>query len=220
MQIAIGYCRVSTKEQGKSGLGLEAQQFMIREFAEKEGYLLADMFIEIESGKKDDRPVLMEALKVCKRRKALLLIAHLDRLARRVSFIARLIESRVTFKVVSHPQASKPMLQMMSVFYEMQLDYISERTREGLFAAKLKGIELGNFGHILARYNRMRADCFAQIMRPVIKCMQSGGITTIKGISDELNRMKVPTYQNDNSRWHETTVKRLLIRMGDYKRTT
>ena len=213
MQKAVAYYRVSTKDQGESGLGLDAQKLLVEDFAETKGYQLIKEFIEIESGKKNDRPELLRALRICKRNKAALLLSKLDRLGRNLAFIANLIEAKVDFIVVTLPHANKPTLQMMAVFAELEGDMISERTKAGLHAAKLRGIELGRNGHVLARLNRIKAKRFARGMTPAIEAIKLKGIKTIQGICDELNRLNVPTYRNDGSKWHRRTVRMLVIRI-------
>jgi DNA invertase Pin-like site-specific DNA recombinase len=220
MQKAIAYYRVSTKEQGKSHLGLDAQKILVEDFAETEGYQLIKEFIEIESGRKNDRPELLLALRVCKRNKAVLLLSKLDRLGRKLALIAKLIEAKVDFKVVAIPHANKTMLQMMAVFAELEGDMIGQRTKEALQAAKMRGIELGLNGHALAKINRIKAKRFARDMTPAIETIKLKGIKTIQGICDELNRSNVPTYRNDGSKWHRRTVRMLLIRIDHERQKT
>jgi DNA invertase Pin-like site-specific DNA recombinase len=213
MQKAIAYYRVSTKRQGKSGLGLEAQKMLVEEFVEIGNYELIREFIDIESGRKNDRPELLKALRICKRNKAVLLVAKLDRLGRNNAFLASLIETKVDFKAVEFPHANKPMLQLMAVFAELERDMISDRTKAGLQAAKQRGIVLGHNGHVLARLNRIRAKRFARGMAPKIDAIKETGIKTVQGICNELNRQQVPTYSNDGSKWHPRTVRMVIIRI-------
>jgi DNA invertase Pin-like site-specific DNA recombinase len=105
---------------------------------------------EIESGKKSDRPELLTALAACKRHKATLIIAKLDRLARNVAFIANLMESGVEFVAVDNPHASKLMLHLLAAFAEHEREQISSRTKVALAAAKARGVKLGKHGHILS----------------------------------------------------------------------
>ncbi len=213
MNNAYAYYRESTPGQEKSGLGLEAQKVLIEDFAEHEGYTLKDSFTEIKSGKRHDRALLKEAIRVCKRNKATLLIAYVDRLARSLWMIMTLIEAKVKFKIVTQPHAPKVVLQLLAVVAEEQADNISEKTKIALQAAKAKGIVLGHFGHVLARYHRIKAKRFAREMTPVIEQLQAQGFKSQSALADELNHMKIATYRNDGSKWHRTTVRRLIIRI-------
>ena len=131
-------------------------------------------FTEIESGKNSDRVQLRAAQTVCKKRKAKLVIAKLDRLSRNVAFVANLLEAGTDFVAVDNPHANKPMVQMMAVFAEMERDAISRRTREALAAAKARGVTLGNprLAEARAGVNAARqeaADAFATSVRPIIR---------------------------------------------------
>ena len=128
----IAYYRVSTDQQGKSGLGLDAQRAAVANCLNGGNWKLVGEFTEIESGKNGDRPQLAAALAACKKRKARLVIAKLDRLSRNLAFIANLIESGTDFVAADNPHANKSMVQMMAVFAEMERDAICKRTREAL----------------------------------------------------------------------------------------
>src|ERR1700750_2997805 len=134
----VSYIRVSTTKQGESGLGLEAQREAVsRHVGDKE--ILAE-FTEIESGKAHtNRPQLLAAVELCKRKKATLVIAKLDRLARNVHFISGLMEAGVEFVAADNPHANKMTLQMLSVFAEHEREQISARTKAALKAAKARG---------------------------------------------------------------------------------
>src|SRR5262249_32593924 len=110
----VAYYRVSTARQGKSGLGLEAQQQAVREHLNGGNWTLVGEFTEIESGKRADRPKLAEAIKACRLRGAKLIIAKLDRLARNVAFISNLMESGVEFEAVDFPQANRLTIHIMA----------------------------------------------------------------------------------------------------------
>jgi|SRR5919202_379297 DNA invertase Pin-like site-specific DNA recombinase len=127
MKAAIAYYRVSTDQQGKSGLGLEAQLEAVRLFAEREGYQVTAHFTEIESGKKNKRLQLLAALDQCRKKKATLIIAKLDRLGRNVVFIANLMESRVQFKAVDNPHADELMIHLLATFAQHKRKKISTR---------------------------------------------------------------------------------------------
>ncbi len=213
MKRAITYYRVSTERQGISGLGLEAQQQAVREFARSNDFMLAEEFIEIESAKSNKRPVLLQALDACKNTPATLLIARLDRLARNVAFVSRLIEAGVDFKAVDNPYAGKLVVHIMAAFAEHERDVISERTTAALRAAKERGIELGKYGrYVLSAINRQRADQFAATVLPVITGLKHEGITTVRAIACELNRLNVPTYRS-YGQWHPSSVHNVMKRL-------
>lgn len=217
MQDAFAYYRVSTTGQEESGLGLEAQKAVIEDFAQHEGYAIKGEFTEIASGRKNDRVVLLEAIRICKRSKATLLIAYVDRLTRSLWMMVTLVESKVSFKIVTQPHAPKVVLEIQAALAEDRVDDIREKTRRALQALKARGIELGHFGHVLARYHRIKAKRFAKEMIPVIEKLQSEGFHGYKKLADELNRRKISTYRNNGSKWHKTTVNRLVKRIAILK---
>jgi DNA invertase Pin-like site-specific DNA recombinase len=208
----VAYYRVSTGRQGHSGLGLDAQRKAVRDYlgGNPENQLVAE-HTEIESGKRSDRPELQAALATCKRHKATLIIAKLDRLARNVAFIANLMESGVEFVAVDNPHASKLMLHMLAAFAEHEREQISSRTKVALAAAKARGVKLGRHGHILAAENKREASEFAQGLAATLEDIREQGITTIRGIRDELNRRQVPSASERT--WHISTVFRLVERL-------
>ncbi|MCF2491478.1 recombinase family protein [Dyadobacter sp. CY347] len=214
MKRAVAYFRVSTDRQGKSGLGLEAQHEAVHLFAHHQGYQVTAEFTEIESGKKNERPELMAALLLCKKEKAMLIIAKLDRLGRNVAFIANLMESKVEFLAVDNPHANPLMVHLLAAFAEHERKQISTRTKEALQAAKRRGVQLGKHGReIESKKNSKAAGQFAETMQPIIKALKADGFTTVRGISDELNRRGVETFRNGSEQWHRTTVHRLLKRL-------
>lgn len=215
MQPVIAYYRVSTKRQGKSGLGLEAQRQAVGSFVAANDFTLIDEFIEVESGKRNYyKYALTAALSECKREHAMLLIAKLDRLSRNVAFISALMETRVDFRIVDNPYAEKFTLHILAAVAEKEREDTSKRTSAALAAAKLRGVELGKHGkHVLSKVNRFNADMFAQKMKPIIDELKSKGLTTVRGITEELNKRKIPTYKKH--KWHISSVHRLLKRMND-----
>jgi DNA invertase Pin-like site-specific DNA recombinase len=143
MKQVVSYIRVSTQKQGASGLGLEAQRSAVEAFCQSNGFEILAEYCEVESGRKNDRPVLQSALAHARRQKATLLIAKLDRLARNVAFIANLMEANVEFRACDLPEASKFILHIMSAVGEQEARAISDRTKAALQAAKERGILLG-----------------------------------------------------------------------------
>jgi len=137
----VAYYRVSTLQQGKSGLGLAAQQQLVRSFVKEEAVL--GEFVEVESGNKATRPQLRAAVQLAQRQGAVLVIAKLDRLSRNVAFIASLMESGVEFVACDQPQANKFTLHIFAALAEQERDMISERTRHALQVLKVQGQQLG-----------------------------------------------------------------------------
>ena len=214
MKKAIAYYRVSTDRQGKSGLGLEAQHAAVMPFAEREGYQVVAEFTEVESGRKNQRPELLAALVQCRKLRATLIIAKLDRLGRNVAFIANLMESQVDFRAVDNPHASRLMIHMLAAFAEHEREQISTRTKEALQAAKRRGIQLGKHGKLVeSKKNAWAAIDHAVAMRSIIEELRAEGTTTVRAIRDELNRRNVPTFRNDGQAWHIQTVHRILKRL-------
>lgn len=214
MKKAVAYYRVSVDRQGKSGLGLEAQQMAVERFAGTQGYDIAAEYTEVESGRKNKRPQLLAALSQCRRERATLIIAKLDRLGRNVAFISSLMESKVEFLAVDNPHASRVMLHMLAAFAEHEAEQIGIRTKEALAAAKRRGVVLGKHGReVLSNENRQAADQFAEAMRPLIVELKDSGFTTVRAIRDELNYRQVPTYRASGQKWHIPNVYALIKRL-------
>lgn len=142
----VAYFRVSTKRQGRSGLGLDAQRAAVETFSRQTGGAVLRAFTETESGRKsaEERPELAAALAYAKRAGAVLLVAKLDRLARNVGFLSRLMESGVDFQAVDNPHANKFTIQILAAVAEWEAEAISRRTKEGLAQAKARGVRLGS----------------------------------------------------------------------------
>ena len=224
----IAYFRVSTDRQGQSGLGLEAQRKAVMDFLNGGEWELIEEYVEVESGKRNDRPNLDAALAACRKRKATLVIAKLDRLARNVHFISGLMESGVDFICADSPEADRSFLQMAAVFAEWEGRKISERTRDALAAAKAKGKKLGNprkqtqtvkgekrtgWDDALSMGREVitaKADQFAENVLPVIEAIRSSGVETLQGIADALNNRGIKTRRGGD--WYPTTVNNILKR--------
>lgn len=147
-QEAVGYIRVSTQQQGRSGLGLEAQREAINAFAEREGLKVSQWFREVETGKGADaldrRPQLRAALQAARKARGPVLVAKLDRLSRDVHFISGLMAERVEFIVTELGRQADPfILHLFAALAEKERALISERTKAGLRAAKRRGVRLG-----------------------------------------------------------------------------
>src|ERR1700712_922397 len=139
----VGYFRVSTARQGRSGLGLEAQQEAVRSYLNGGDWQILAEVIEVESGKRNDRPQIAEALRLCRLHKATLVIAKLDRLARNVHFISSLMESDVDFVACDFPEANRLTVHILAAVAEHEAGMISARTKAALTAAKARGVTLG-----------------------------------------------------------------------------
>jgi Site-specific recombinases, DNA invertase Pin homologs len=153
MKTYIAYLRQSTAKQQISGLGIEAQREIIRRHVKDEAIILHE-FIETETGKKNDRPMLMEALKLCRQHKSTLICAKLDRLSRNVAFTSRLLESDVDIVFCDFPQANRLILHIISSIAEYEANLISIRTRQALEAKKQRGTVLGKPENLLDNLGR------------------------------------------------------------------
>ena len=212
MQPAIGYVRVSSKAQGRSGLGLEAQQDALDRFAQAEGFSIAETFRETETGAGADaldrRPKLAAALRAARRLKGPVLVAKLDRLSRDVHFIAGLMAHRVPFIVAELGADVDPfVLHLYAALAEKERRLISERTRAGLAAAKRRGVRLGGINEQSLK-TAAEAQARAEALRPVLA--ELAGLSA-RAAAAELNRRKVETPAG--GQWHAATVIRVRERL-------
>lgn len=209
----IAYYRVSTQKQGESGLGLEAQQAAVNTYVETNAGMLLETFQEVESGKRKNRPELNKAIQACKKQKATLVVAKLDRLARNVAFISSLMESKVDFIACDQPHANKFTIHILAAVAEFEREMISKRTKEGLKAAKRRGVKLGVHGkEVLSKRNRADANDFARKMIPVINRLRSQGYKTIMALTEEMNKRGIDTYTG-SGKWHISSTHKLLNRI-------
>lgn len=203
------YYRVSTDRQGKSGLGIEAQQAAVR------GYLGASMpiaeFTEIETGKRNDRPELERALALCRKRKAKLVIAKLDRLSRNLAFIAALMDSSVEFVAVDNPHATRLTLHILAAVAEHEREMISQRTKAALAAAKARGKRLGTYSDVLSVQNKADAVVRLTHIGPTLLTLRKGGMSTRK-IAAHLNAEGIAS--PGGGAWHKTSVERAIGRLS------
>ncbi len=210
----IAYYRVSTDRQGRSGLGLEAQKQAVQMFLQRRGGIVQS-FTEIESGKRNDRPEIAEALEACRKHKAVLVIAKLDRLARNVHFISGLMESGVEFVAVDMPEANRLTIHILAAVAEHEREMISKRTKEALQAAKARGVKLGSpepkkGAAIRSQVLREKAERFAANVLPIIHGLQQQGVTSNRAIAKALNVRGIKTA--NNRQWYDTTVKNILMK--------
>jgi len=217
MQRFVVYTRVSTKKQGDSGLGLDAQDRDIQLFLDNYSevpFEVVARFQDVESGTRSDRPELAKAITLAKTTGATLLVAKLDRLSRSVAFIAQLLEDKkLNFRVASMPYADKFQLHIYAALAEQERDFISKRTKAALQEAKARGVKLGGYreGH-KAHHEALRqnADKAAQRVASTILSRRAAG-ATFQAIADELNALGVVTARN--GQWYATTVRNYAKRL-------
>ena len=217
----ISYVRVSTQQQGRSGLGLEAQQAAIRAYLQSNGGELVKEYREVESGRHNDRAQLAEALKQCRLLGCVLLIAKLDRLSRNAVFLLRLQDAGVDFTCCDMPGANRMTVGVMALVAEQEARFISDRTKVALAAAKARGVVLGNPMGAAAFGNRRgslqgaeavkaKADARAEELADVVRGKRAEGLSFAK-VAEYLNAEGYLTARR--GRWHPTTVKNLLDRL-------
>ena len=210
-QPLIAYLRVSTQRQGQSGLGLEAQEEAVRSYASRTNQTIISTFVEVESGAVKDRPQLGAALELCRKRRAVLLIARLDRLSRSLAFVAQLLEADVEIRAADMPDATRMTLQILAVFGEHERRLIGERTRAALAAAKARGVVLGRHGRVLGAQHNAAAREHAATLEPLIRRAQSEGAITCRAVAAFLNAGGILT--REGGRWHPASVARVLRRL-------
>lgn len=208
----VTYYRVSTDKQGRSGLGLEAQRNAVTQFLTTRYASVLAEFLEVESGGKDDRPKLREALEACRRGKATLLIAKLDRLARSVAFVAGLMDGETDFVAVDMPHASRFVLHIMAAVAEHERQIIGERTKAALAAAKARGVRLGTNGMALAERHRAEAVEYAGTIKNAVMNVMQAGASTSRQVAEGLNKAGV--FSRRGRQWHPASVSRVLDRLG------
>lgn len=218
----VAYYRVSTKRQGDSGLGLDAQREAVRRFIGSSS-LVAE-HEEIESGGRADRPALEAALRDCRLHGATLVIAKLDRLARSVAFISRLQEDGVQFVAVDLPHANNFTVQIMAAVAEHERRLIAERTRAALEAAKARGVRLGGrrgehrIEHFSDRGRQRsaevrgaKAQALAADRFELVRAIRAQGVVSLQGIARELNKRAIPAPRG--GAWSAGQVRRIMLRM-------
>jgi DNA invertase Pin-like site-specific DNA recombinase len=225
----IAYYRVSTWKQGRSGLGLEAQEKAVADYAARQGAVIVDSYKEVESGRMltQDRPELAKAIKMAKARRAVLVVAKLDRVGRKAADVLRLLDQPgLTVVAADSPDAKRLETGMRALFAEEEAEAISVRTKAALAAAKARGKKLGNNdgGRALLEYKakygndsgcigaRKKATQFADQMRPVFEPLIEAGLSD-GAIAKALNDDGVPT-RREGGQWHETSVRRLRARLA------
>ena len=212
----VAYYRVSTDRQGKSGLGLDAQRAAVKNRLDGGGWRLIGEFTEVESGKRVNRPKLLEALALCKKEKAKLVVAKLDRLTRNVKFMLTLLDSNVELLFCDMPEVAGAMgrfiLTGMANVAQLEAGLISERTKAGLAIARQRGVKLGRTGaKILAPKFRAEAMARAKRLAPLLRDFQERNYS-LREIARELTKRKIETPRGGE--WHPQLVQRVMQRAG------
>jgi DNA invertase Pin-like site-specific DNA recombinase len=221
MERAVAYYRVSTRQQHRSGLGIEAQRATVTRFAETENLRIIAKYVEAETGKGADaldrRPQLAAALAAARNAKGCVLVSKLDRLSRDVAFVAGLMAQRVPFIVAELGRDADPfMLHLYAALAEKERRLISERTKAALAIRKASGGKLGNPINIreagaMGRASLVAsADEHARNLLPVLRTVRNEGATTLAAITFALNERRIPTARG--GQWHVSTVANLVAR--------
>lgn len=218
----IAYYRVSTKRQGRSGLGLDAQKRSVRDYLGSRHHYLVSEFTETESGTRSDRPKLKAALDACRLYRARLVIAKLDRLARNASFLLNLRDAGVDFVCCDMPDANRLTVGILAMVAEDEAERISQRTKDALAAAKARGVKLGVSGPLNLKNRELgskkgnqsktkKANDRALVLAPIVAPLAEKGLS-LREIAHHLNSQRIPTPRGNH--WHPAQVKRLVERLG------
>jgi DNA invertase Pin-like site-specific DNA recombinase len=221
----VAYLRVSTDAQGRSGLGLEAQRAAVESHVATTGGRIVGEFVEVESGRKKDRPQLAAALEACREKRAVLLLAKLDRLARNVAFVSGLMESGVEFVAADMPTVNRLTVHILAAVAEEEARMISARTKVALAAAKARGVRLGGRreGSADLRPYAMQGNAASAVARakvagdhaaelaPVIGELREAGAVSLRDLAAGLNTRGIRTVRG--SKWSAVQVSRVLSRL-------
>lgn len=221
----VTYYRVSTAKQGKSGLGLEAQQAQVAAYLNGGKWQIVEEFVEVESGRRSDRPALDKALAAARLHRCPLVVSKVDRLTRSVAFLSRLLEAGVDVRFADLPQiegaTGRFLLQQMVAVAELEAGMISARTKAALQAAKKRGQKLGGDRGVRPS-NKVRSSATAALVKrsaqraadiaPTIAELQAGGATSLRAIAAALNESGIPTARGGGI-WSAIQVKRILVRI-------
>jgi DNA invertase Pin-like site-specific DNA recombinase len=217
----VGYYRVSTPQQGYSGLSLEAQRDAVRQFVHDEAGKLVAEFSEVRSGLKSAGPQLREALRTCRMRRAILVVAAIDRLSRRMALTTALMDSDIELAVADSPNASRVVLHVKAAWAEYESKRMSERIKAALAEARKRGVKLGDKRPIeemraMARLAhvewRAQAKARSMVVAPIVWKLRAEG-KSLKAIATELNWQNAPTPQG--RKWHSPGILRILHRTAE-----
>ncbi|MGD9685923.1 MAG: recombinase family protein [Desulfobacter sp.] len=216
MKHYIAYLRVSTDKQGEHGHGIHAQRQAIGNYLGAQGGELLEEYVEIESGKKNDRPALQQAISRCKMSRATLIIAKLDRLSRNLAFIANIMDAGIDFIACDNPYATRLTIHILAAIAEHEREMISRRTREALFAAKQKGVKLGGYRGTtiqakirqqgLAQRKQRSAEYAANVYPTISEYLNSG--LSLNATAQALNNGHILTVRGCH--WTAKAVSRIL----------
>lgn len=217
----IAYYRVSTKRQGQSGLGLEAQKTAVKNYLNGGSWDLVGEVVEVESGKRSDRPELAKALRLCRLHGSRLVIAKLDRLARNVHFITSLQEAGVKFVCADMPDANEMTVHILAAVAQGEAKAISDRTKVALSAAKERGVQLGGLrwdlssvseqGRIAGlRVRQNHASKRGADLMVMIEELRSEGAVSLRQIAAGLNARNIGTARC--GQWSAVQVQRVLYK--------
>jgi DNA invertase Pin-like site-specific DNA recombinase len=222
-RLAVGYLRVSTAEQGQSGLGLEAQRASVQGFIAGQGWTLVAEHEDVASGKDDRRPGFQAALVRCRQLGAVLVAARLDRITRRAHTLSQLLEDGVSIRAADMPGADDLMMRIYAAMAQKERELISERTKAALAAAKARGAVLGgDRGYrppmgpdaaAAAQARREAAERAAHRLALEVERLRAEGVVAHAAIARALNKCGVPTPRGGTA-WTHTTVARLQARIS------
>ena len=223
----ISYLRVSTQKQGQSGLGLEAQRKAVDDYLNGGDWNVIEEVVEIESGKNNKRPKLLEAIELCKSTGATLVVAKIDRLARDAAFLLNLRDAGINFIAADMPEANRLTIGIMALVAEQEQEAISTRIKEALAAAKARGVQLGAYrdgkfvGRVGTREDAQRASegrtalyrLRAEAKSDNIARIDPDGSMSLRAIAKKLNDDRVPTVSGKGI-WNASSVRRLKAISG------
>lgn len=222
----VAYYRVSTQKQGRSGLGLEAQKQAVATYLNGGEWQIIGEFVEVETGKRADRPELDKALAAARLHRAPVIVSKVDRLTRSVSFLSRLLDANVDVRFADLPQiegaTGRFLLQQMAAVAELEAGMISKRTKEALASAKRRGVQLGGDRGVVpsakvrakaVAARQQRADARAADISPIIAELQAAGVTSLRAIAAQLNERGIPTATGEGG-WQAAQVARVIERIS------
>jgi DNA invertase Pin-like site-specific DNA recombinase len=223
----VSYLRVSTARQGQSGLGLEAQREAVEDYLNGGRWTVIKEFVEVESGKNNDRAELAKAMSLCRLRNAILVIAKIDRLSRDAHFLLGLQKAGVRFVAADMPEANEMVVGIMAVVAQAERKMISARTKSALQAAKARGVKLGGVRHrpdgstvkldleaiAAGRAARTaKSAARAEDVAPIIADLIATGAVSLREIAAGLNERGIPTARG--AKWSAVQVQRVMARAG------